>query len=159
MEWLNQFADILSSNWEHLLLIISTPIVGGVSIWKIGSICVGLLQNWNNKKYTVKQKEYTERVENAINQIKVELVEQVKGEIKGYAESVMDTFNELQEKTQKTKQAIYNEIFDKSMEVQEIVQDVVQDVKEEIEQVAQEVEEQQQEQKQEIIENKKVDLL
>lgn len=159
MEWLNQLADILSNNWEQVLLIIGTPIVSGVSLWKIGNIIVRLVQNWTAKKYTAKQKEYTERVEKAINSIKVELVEEVKGEIKGYADSVMNTFNELQEKTQQAKQKIYNDIFNKSMEVQEIVQDVVQDVKEEVEQVAQEVEEEQPEPQQEEEVKKVVDLL
>lgn len=157
MEWLNELADILSNNWEQVLLIIGTPVVGGVTIWKIGSIFVKLIQNWTAKKYTAKQKEYTERIEKAINGIKVELVEDVKEEIKGYADSVMNTFNELQEKTQATKQAIYNEIFDKQMEVQEIVQDVVKDVKEEVQEVAQEVEEEQPQLEEET--KKVVDLL
>lgn len=161
MEFLDRLADILSNYWSQFLLIIGTPIIGGVSLWKIGCVFELLIKNWTAKKYTAKQKIYTERIEKAINGIKVELVEEVKNEVKVYADSVKDTFNELQEKTQQTKQKIYNEIFDKAMEVEEIVQDVVLDVKEEIEQVVQEVESEQIEPQpeKEIEVSKKVDLL
>lgn len=148
MEFLNQLADILANNWEKVLVILSTPIVSGIALWKIGAIFVKIIQNFTAKKYTARQKEYTDRIEKTINDLKVSILAEVKDEIR----TINTTFNELEAKTQEKRQAIYNDIFGTKMEVQEIVQDIVSDVKEEVQEIEQELPELEEE-------TKKVDLL
>lgn len=156
MQFLDTFADILRDNWDKVLLLLTTPVVAGFSVWKVGNIFIKLIQNWTAKKYTAKQKIYTERVESAVEGIKDYVAETIKSEVKSYADTVALTFNELQEKTQQTKQSIYEEIFDKKMEVQEIAQDLKSDIIEEVNTISEEVPE-----VEEVVESekKKIDLL
>lgn len=146
MEWLNQFADILRDNWAKVLLIFSTPVVGGLTVWQLGRIVVKFIQNRTAKKYTAKQKEYRDEVVTAISGLKEFIAEQVKNEVKESTEKIAQTFNELQLKTQETKQAIYEKIFDTKMEVKEIAQEIKTDVETEIAEIKQDVIEEEEQQ-------------
>lgn len=165
MDWLNQFADILRDNWAKVLLILSTPVVGGLTVWQLGKIVVKAIQNGTAKKYTAKQKEYRDEVVQTINGLKEFIAQQVKEEVKESTEKIAQTFNDLQLKTQETKQAIYEKIFDTKMEIKEITQEIKADVETEFEEIKQEIieeEEQIKEEENEIINEQapeKVDLL
>lgn len=163
MEWLNTLQDILAENWAKVLLWLTTPVVAGFSIWKIGGIVIKLIQNYTAKKYTKKQKEYTERLESAIVDIKNSLLQGMKEEVKLYADSIKNGFNDLQEKTQEYKQKVYEEIFNGKQEIEQIVQEVKTDFEAEIKEISEEIPE-----PEEIVEElpiieelpkKKVDLL
>ena len=139
MEWLNTLQDILINHWWKVLLWLNTPIVAGLSIWKIGSIIVKLIQNHIAKKYTKKQKEYTERLEKKIDEFKEFVGQTIKEEVKLYADSIKDGFNDLQAKTQEHKQKVYEEIFNKKQEFKEIVQEVKTDFDNEIKEISEEI--------------------
>lgn len=160
MEFLDKLQDLLLNHWDKLLVYFSM-IPAGCLVWKVGNIFVKLVQNWTAKKYTKKQKEYTERITAEINEMREFVKETIHEEIKSYVGVVKDTFNELQEKTQENKQKIYEKIFDKKMEVQEIVQDIKEDVKAEIDTISEEIPEIEEVSEPEVIEpeKKKVDLL
>lgn len=170
MEILDQIQDLLVNHWDKLLLYFSMlPI--GLTTWKIGSIFIKLIQNWTAKKYTKKQKEYSDKVLAEINNIKGFISNTIKEEVKLYVGEIKKTFNNLQQKTLEAKEKVYQEIFETKMNVQEIVEEIKQDAIEEVKAIEQEVEQKQQElqeEPQEIIqeeiievaeEPKKVDLL
>lgn len=144
MEWLNQFADILRDNWAKVLLIFSTPVVGGLTVWQLGRIVVKFIQNRTAKKYTAKQKEYRDEIFGAINELKEFVVEKFKEQGQNTTQTIANTFNDLQLKTQETKQAIYEKIFDTKMEVKEIAQEIKTDVETEIAEIKEDVIEEEQ---------------
>lgn len=135
MDWFN---DLIVNNWDKVLAWLSM-IPAGTLIWKLGNIFVKLIQNWTAKKYTKKQKEYTERLESTINGLKDFVKETIKAEVGSYVGTIQNTFNELEQKKQKAKEEIYEGIFGAKMEVKEIVQEIKQDVETEIQSISEEI--------------------
>lgn len=166
MEILDQIQDLLVNHWDKLVLAFSMlPI--GLTVWKVGSIFIKLIQNFTAKKYVKKVKEYNDRILAEINNTKEFIKDTIKEEVQLYASEINSTFNNLQKKELETKEKIYEEIFEEKMNVQEIVEDAKTDIVEEIKTIEQETEIPQVE-TQEIIEGaveqvaeetKKVDLL
>lgn len=166
MEILDQIQDLLVNHWDKLVLAFSMlPI--GLTVWKVGSIFIKLIQNFTAKKYVKKVKEYNDRILAEINNTKEFIKDTIKEEVQLYASEINSTFNNLQKKELEQKEKIYEEIFEEKMNVQEIVEDMKTDVVEEIKTIEQETEIPQVE-TQEVIDNaveqvaeetKKVDLL
>lgn len=161
MEWLDKFADIVANNWDKVLLWLTTPIVAGFSIWKIGSIIVAFIKNRTAKKYLKQAKEEKEKTLAEIRQLKEFVEETIKAEIKVYADTLVQTFNDLEKKKQEVKEQIYEKIFNEKMEVQEVVQEIAIEPEQEpeIEPIAEETEKVEEVIEEEPIEPKKADLL
>ena len=160
MEFLDRLQDLLVNYWDKILLYFSMLPIGVVA-WKVGNIFVSLIKNRTAKKYLKKIQEERAKLSAEIQGIRELVKQDIREEVKLYADSVKDTFNRLQEKTQEAKQLIYEQTFNKQMEVQEIVQEIKNEV--EIPVVTEEIP-----QEEEIIEvqeeivvepKKKVDLL
>jgi len=140
MEWLNQFADILRDNWAKVLLIFSTPVVSGLTIWQICNLIIAAYKRKTAKKVLDKITEVEQRVDSKIAELKDFVVEKFKEQGQNTTQTIANTFNELQLKTQETKQAIYEKIFDTKMEVKEITQEVKTEIDNEIAEIKKEAE-------------------
>lgn len=110
MEWITQFADVLRDNWAKVLLWITAPVVGGVSLWQLFSFLVGLIKNHTAKKYTKPLKNEFSELKKSIEQFKIDVSNILAEKVEEYSKQLMAQFNELADKTQARKQEIYEEI-------------------------------------------------
>ena len=110
MEWITQFADVLRDNWAKVLLWITAPVVGGVSLWQLFSFLVGLIKNHTAKKYTKPLKNEFNELKKSIEQFKTDVSNILAEKVEEYSKQLMAQFNELADKTQARKQQIYEEI-------------------------------------------------
>lgn len=119
-QWLNDLQTLLSEKWLEVLAILSTPIVGGLTIWKLGSIIVNLIRRKTFKKYLDPLKAQVDTLKNALDDTKQQLKDvltSTKEEIvvevcKNLKEMLQSTFNEYE----KTKTKIYNDIINENGE-------------------------------------------
>lgn len=138
MEIIDRLQDLLANYWDKVLLWITTPIIAGFSIWKIGTILVKLIQNRTARKYTQKVQQLRNEIVEQVSQFKEEVKAEIKQDLDAYSKEIDNKFNRLQEKELAKKEEIYAEIFEGKQlakqvieEVKEVEQDIVEEIKEE----------------------------
>lgn len=110
MEWLTQFADILRDNWAKVLLWVTAPVVGGISVWQIFSFIVSCVKNRTAKKYIEPLKAEFNDLKQSVEQFKGDVASILAEKVDEYSNKLVVQFNELAEKMQARKQEIYEEI-------------------------------------------------
>jgi BioD-like phosphotransacetylase family protein len=161
MEALKEILQWLTLHIKELSLTIFGTTIGGISIWKLLSMCVALIKKSTKKKYLKE----IERRENELNKRFDLLEEKLTGviveQVDKCAITFENSFNSLEKQKLAEKQKIYNKHFHKNMEVKEIVPeeekeaeiDIIEPVEEKVEEIIEPVQEIEQEPQ------KKVDLL
>lgn len=112
----------LTLNLDKLAIYLGSTTVGGITLWKLGSIFVNLVKNRGKKKYLLKIEEIENRVNKKLEDLKEYQRQIAKEEAEIVADIVINSLNRLQDKTIATKKEIYNRIFNKEMQVKEIVE-------------------------------------
>lgn len=119
---MEQIIQWLTLNIDKLIIWLGGTTLGGISLWKIGSIFVNLIKNKGYKKYLSQINKIKGEIDIKLQELKEYQRQIAKEEAEAVADRVIEAFNKVQDKTLETKKKIYNGIFNKEMEVKEIAE-------------------------------------
>lgn len=109
-EFFTQLSDLIQNNLGQVILILTTPVVGSVTIGMLIGFFTNLIKNKTAKKYTKPAIEKYEQLKAEISA----LPEQLKGMLdefnKANLEQVRVTYAELQAEYEKAKRELCNDI-------------------------------------------------
>lgn len=150
MEFFDKITDIITNNWQQVTIILTTPIVSGLSIWGIIKIVLRILA----RKKDASSKFNELKTENEALKVKIANLEQSIVELPSL---ILDGIKGLEKDKEIAKQKVYNAIINGKEQVVEIQTDinklyesakekaneVVEEVKKDVEEVKAETQEQQ----------------